>query len=69
MKCMAVNGGTPRPQSFCALCGAAASVRTLFALANRLAVGTIVGEKVSIASFCPAGCYLNEIPLNCCARA
>jgi hypothetical protein len=40
-----------------------------FALANEFAVGAVVEEKVSIAFFCPAGCYLNEMALNCCARA
>jgi hypothetical protein len=39
-----------------------------FALANGFAVKAIVGERNSIAFFCSAGCYLNEIPLNCCGR-
>ena len=48
---------------------AAAKRQNLFALANEFAVGAIVGEKVSIVFFCSAGCHLNEMPLNCCARA
>jgi hypothetical protein len=40
-----------------------------FALVNGFPVEAVVGEKVSIAFFCSAGCYLNEIPLTCCARA
>ena len=48
---------------------AAAKRRNLFALANEFAVRTTVGEKVSIAFACPAGGHLNEIPVNCCARA
>jgi hypothetical protein len=40
-----------------------------FATANGFAVEAIVGEKFSIAFFCSAGCYLNEIPSNCLARA
>ena len=47
---------------------AAAKRQNPFALANEFAIGAIVGEKVSIAFFGPAGCYLNEMPLNCCAR-
>jgi hypothetical protein len=38
------------------------------ALANGFAVGAIVGEIAPIALFCSAGCYLNAIPSNCCAR-
>jgi hypothetical protein len=49
--------------------GAEAKRRNPFALANEFAVGTIVGEKVSVAFSCPAGGHLNEIPVNCCARA
>ena len=40
-----------------------------FTLANGFAVEAIVAEKLSIAFFCSAGCYLNEIPSNCLARA
>jgi hypothetical protein len=127
MKFVLVNGRTPRPQSFCALCcepigesylrdlqrgsptaitsatpvtarlpsqrsksmrgrhdnhrrfevpaangsrpiaGRRQSVRTL---SQRMgfAVEAIVAEKYSIAFFCSAGCYLNAIPSNCCAR-
>ena len=46
---------------------AAAKCRNTFTLANGFAVEAIVAEKFSIA-FCSAGCYLNEIPSNCCAR-
>jgi len=131
MKFVLVNGRTPRPQSFCALCCepigesylrelttrlsycdhkcyalqasspsapkacegvmittsplkyqpqmsldpsrvvgcAAAKCQNSFALANGFAVEAIVAEKFSIAFFCSAGCYLNEIPSNCLARA
>jgi hypothetical protein len=48
--------------------GAAAKHQNAFALANEFAVGSIVGEKVSIAFFCPADCYLDEIPFDCYAR-
>ena len=41
----------------------------LFPPALEFAAQAIVGEKVSIAFFCSAGCHLNEMPLNCCARA
>jgi hypothetical protein len=47
----------------------AANCQNSFALANGFAIEALVGEKVSIAFFCSAGCFLNEIPLNCCARA
>ena len=40
-----------------------------FPLANGFAVEAIVADKLSIAFFCSAGCYLNEIPSNCLARA
>ena len=48
---------------------AAAKCQNSFALANGFAVEAIVAEKLSIAFFCSAGCYLNEIPSNCLARA
>ena len=48
---------------------AAVKCQNSFALANGFAIEAVVGEKVSIAFFCSAGCYLNEIPLGCCARA
>ena len=48
---------------------AAVKCQNSFALANGFAIEAFVGEKVSIAFFCSAGCYLNEIPLDCCARA
>lgn len=48
---------------------AAAKCPNSFALANGFPTEAVVGEKVSIAFFCSTGCYLNEIPLNCCARA
>jgi hypothetical protein len=46
-----------------------AECQNSFALANGFAVEAIVAEKLSIAFFCSAGCYLNEIPSNCLARA
>jgi hypothetical protein len=48
---------------------AALTCQNSFALADGFAVEAIADEKGSIAFFCSAGCYLNEIPLNCCARA
>ena len=48
---------------------AGAKCRNSFALANGFAVEAIVGEECSIVFFCSAGCYLNEIPSNCLARA
>jgi len=48
---------------------AGAKCQNSFALANGFAVEAIVGENFSIAFFCSAGCYLNEIPSNCLARA
>src|SRR5215831_2453147 len=129
MKFVLVNGRTPRPQSFCALCCepigesylrelttrlsycdhecyagncrpsapkacegvmitnnalrylpqmgldlsrvvgcAGAKCQNSFAPANGFAVEAIVAEKFSIAFFCSAGCYLNELPSNCLAR-
>jgi hypothetical protein len=46
----------------------AAKCQYSFALANGFAVEAIVAGKFSIAFFCLAGRYLNEIPSNCCAR-
>ena len=43
--------------------------RSSVALANGFATEAIVGEKVSIVFFCSAGCYLDEVPADCCARA
>ena len=40
---------------------AGAQCQNSFTLANGFAVEAIVGEKFSIAFFCSAGCYLNEI--------
>ena len=48
---------------------AGAKCQNAFILANGFAVEAIVAEKLSIAFFCSAGCYLNEIPPNCLARA
>ena len=48
---------------------AGAKCQNSFALANGFAVEAMVGEKFSIAFFCWAGCYLNEIPSNCLARS
>jgi hypothetical protein len=49
--------------------GCAGTRQNTFALANGFAVEAIVADKFSIAFFCWAGCYLNEIPSNCLARA
>jgi len=46
-----------------------AKCQNSFILANGLAVEAIVAEKLSISFFSSAGCYLNEIPSNCLARA
>ena len=51
------------------VCCIAAKCQSSFALANAFAVQAIVGEEASIAFFCSAGCYLNEVPVICCARA
>ena len=48
---------------------AASQCQSCFPLANGFAVPAIIDEKVSIAFFCSARCYLNEVPVNCCARA
>ena len=48
---------------------AGAKCQNSFTLANGFAVEAIVGEKCSIVFFCSAGCYLNETPSNCLARA
>ena len=40
-----------------------------FELAKGFAIEAIVKDRVSIVFFCSAGCYLNEVPVNCCARA
>ena len=53
----------------CVVSCAGAKCRNSFALANGFAVEAIVAEKLSIAFFCSAGCYLNEVPSNCLARA
>jgi hypothetical protein len=45
------------------------SCQSCFALTNGFAIEAIVGDVPSIAFFCSGGCYLNEIPVNCCARA
>ena len=48
---------------------AAPRCQSCFALANGFAVQAVIEERVSIAFFCSAVCYLNEVPVNCCARA
>jgi hypothetical protein len=48
---------------------AGAQCQKSFTLANGFAVEAVVAEKLSIAFFCSASCYLNEIPSNCLARA
>ena len=45
-----------------------AKCQNSFTLANGFAGEAIVAEKLSIAFFCSAGCYLNEIPSSCLAR-
>jgi hypothetical protein len=40
-----------------------------FALANGFAIEAMVGNRVSIIFFCSSACYLNEVPVDCCARA
>jgi hypothetical protein len=40
-----------------------------FALVDGFAIEAIVGERVSIVFFCSPACYLNEVPVDCCARA
>ena len=61
----AANGS--RPIAGGRLCGG--KVSELFRTANGFAVEAIVAEKCSIVFFCSAGCYLNEIPSGCLARA
>jgi hypothetical protein len=48
---------------------AGAQCQKCFTLANGFAVEAVIAEKLSIAFFCSASCYLNEIPSNCLARA
>ena len=48
---------------------AVAKCQNSLAPAHGFAVEAIVAEKCSIVFFCSAGCYLNEIPSNCLARA
>jgi hypothetical protein len=48
---------------------AAPKCQNSFTLTDGFATEAIVGDKVSIAFFCSAGCYLNEVPVDCCARA
>jgi hypothetical protein len=47
---------------------AGAQCQKSFTLANRFAVEAVVAEKLWIAFFCSASCYLNEISSNCPAR-
>jgi hypothetical protein len=47
---------------------AGAQCQKFFTLANGFAVEAVVAEKLSIAFFCSASCYLNEIPSNWLAR-
>ena len=46
---------------------AGAQCQKSFTLANGFEA--VVAEKLSIAFFCSASCYLNAIPSNCLARA
>jgi hypothetical protein len=48
---------------------AAEKCQNSFALANGFAVEVATEEEPTIAFFCSACCYLNEIPLCCCPRA
>jgi hypothetical protein len=48
---------------------AAEKCQNTFVLANGFAVEATIGERCSIAFFCSARCYLNEIPLFCCPSA
>jgi hypothetical protein len=38
-----------------------------FSLRDGFAVDAMVDERRTIAFFCSARCFLNEIPLSCCA--
>ena len=40
-----------------------------FALVDGFAIEAIVGDRVSVVFFCSPACYLNEVPVDCCARA
>jgi hypothetical protein len=40
-----------------------------FAVVDGFAIEAIVRDKVSIVFFCSPACYLNEVPVDCCARA
>ena len=40
-----------------------------FALADGFAVEAIVGAQATIAFFCSADCFLEQVPVRCCARA
>ena len=48
---------------------AAAKCQSSFALVNGFGIEAFFGEDASIAFFCSAACFLNEVPMNCCARA
>ena len=48
---------------------AAFTCRNTFALADGFAIEAIVGNDVSVIFFCSGACYLNEVPVDCCARA
>ena len=48
---------------------AAAKCQNTFTPANGFATEAIIEERISIALFCSADCYLNEIPVCCCGRA
>ena len=48
---------------------AAAKCEICFALVSGFAIEATVGEEASIAFYCSAACFLDEVPVNCCARA
>ena len=58
-------GLDPRTVVYCA----GANCQNYFPLAHRFAIEAIAGDVPSIAFFCSAACYLNEISTDCCAKA
>ena len=48
---------------------AAAKCECSFALVSGFAIEAIVGEEASIAFYCSAACFLDEVPVDSCARA
>jgi len=64
-KCLLQLGLDPLKVVGCA----AEQCQSSFALVNGFVIEAIVGDEASIAFFCSPACYLNEIPVDCCARA